>query len=222
MAGFFKYDQNSLFKGAVRVLFAPTSVTKPAKINDIIDMTSPYAVKTGWVDLGATTGAFQYSRNVTEGSIEIQQTSEALLPEPESTTRQFSVPVGEIKGANLSILEESPGAATPVTAATGIGAQTGITYGSINSFTTYRVAFIGRRAKAQGLVTEPGAVTRGALLANVAFYCTIAADNAQVSFDKGGAATVPLTFNLKPDPTATVEGAETGLWLFETAPATIS
>lgn len=222
MAGFFKYDLNKLFGGAVRVLYAPLSVTKPDDLSDIIDLVSPYAVKTGWIDLGATGGPFQYSRNLTVAGWNIQQATAAAFEEPTDVTRSFSVPAAEVKPEILEILEESTGIDT-IAAAALKSAQKAVPFGNIEDLTPYRVAFIGRRKKAQGLVTEgAGGLTRGALAGAVAFYATITADNAQISVAEGDMSTVPLNFSVKPDPAATVEGEESGIWLFEDAGQTIA
>lgn len=212
----FPYDLNDLFGGTIRFLTAPSTEPVPGDISDIIDMTSPYAANGSWVDLGATGGPFQYNRNLTVGGYNIQQTQGTVLEEVTDVTRTMSVAAAEVRPDVIRMLEQGA-AQEAISASANVSAQTKVPFGSIADLTSYRVAAIGRRKKVQGLVTEPGGATRGALVAWVGYSANISADNAQISVGEGDMATVPLTFSLHPDATVTDEGEEYGCVLFETA-----
>jgi hypothetical protein len=213
----FKYDLNEIFGGAVLIAYTDDlTVAVPDDISDVIAMVSPYALKTGWKTLGATSGPFQYGRNLTVGGWNVQQVTGTVLEEPTDVVRTFSAPAAEVRKEIVQMLEESPAIET-VAAGVNTGAQKKIPGGTITELTQRRIAVIGRRKKAQGLVIEPGGAKRGRLAALIGYNTTIAADNAQVSMAEGDMASIPLQFTLHPDPTLTDEGEETLTWLFEDA-----
>lgn len=216
MAFNFPYDVNELLGGRARILTAPTSVAIPDDISDIINMTSSYAPKTGWIDLGATGGPAQYSRNLTTAGYNIQQSTSAVLEEVSDVTRTFAFPAAEINTASLALLEGSD-VIESVATASGVGAQDRLRFGTIVELAAQRIAIIGVRKESQGTVSESGGVTRGRLVALVGFNCTITADNSQLSLAEGEMATVPLSFTLNSDEDSTDTGEEYGMWLFEDA-----
>lgn len=217
----FPYDLTNLFGGAIRMLYAPTSVAVPDELSDIIDLTSPYVAKTGWEDLGATGGPFTYNRNITKSGYNIQQSSATVLEEVSELTRTFAVAAAEFTPEVMSLFEESTGVDT-VAAAANKSSQKRVPFGNITSLTPYRVAFIGRRKKAQGVVTEPGALTRGALVAWIGYKVELAADNSQISVGEGDMATAPLQFTCYPETTITAEGEEHGFVISEDIGQTIT
>jgi hypothetical protein len=105
VTGAFPYDIDHLLGGAVRVLYAPTSVAIPTGINSVIDMVSPYAAKTGWLEFGATKEAFSYSRAFEVQGYEIQQLAGNVLEEISSITRQVTLSAAEIRKEVLAIME---------------------------------------------------------------------------------------------------------------------
>ena len=167
----FPYDVAELADGPVRCLFAPidtdlpvpprlTSSTRPTR-------TTP---SPSWVDFGATAGPFQVNRNIATASYNIQQTTTAVLERVTEVTRSVVVNVAEIRPDIMTMVENGPGADT-VAAAAGVGAHSKVPFGNIEDLTQYRMAFVGRRSKAQGVVTEPapGWKVRGRLWGYVAY-----------------------------------------------------
>jgi hypothetical protein len=113
----------------------------------------------------------------------------------------------------LEILEQS---ATTTTAV-----RDKITFGSIQSLQTYRIAFAVRRSQQQGVVQEgstlASAVLRGRDLIWVGYLANLTGDNVQISFGRNELAAGTLTFKLRPDPAFTTAGQEEGLWWDEKA-----
>ena len=213
----FPYDLNELLGGRARILVTDDLTEPvPAGIGDILAMVSPYGALTGWTDIGATGGAAQYGRNLTVGGYNIQQTNGTVLEEPTDLTRSITFPAAEIRPDIIQMLEEGAASST-VAAAANKGAQDKQPFGTIIELTSRRIALVGQRKKAQGIVTEPGGATRGRLVALVGYHATISADNAQLSLAEGDMAQVPLSFTLHPESTITTDGAEYGAWFFEDA-----
>lgn len=216
MSDFYPYSLEDLLQSPVRIVYAPVSVDVSTRIADIVSQETPYALQTGWLEGGATTGPAQVSRNLTVAGTKIQQETSQVNKRPTEVVRQVSAPFAEIRPELLQILEESPSIDT-IAAAAHKSAEKQVAFGSILDLTRYRVAFIGRFNKDQGLVTESGGTTRGRMIAYIAHRCTIGADNVQIGFDEGNPATAALTFELEPDPTLTAEGTESGVWAIEQA-----
>lgn len=209
LSGFpFPYDIGNLLGGAVRILYAPTSVAVPTDLDDIIDLTTPYAVNTGWVDLGATKDAFSYSRSFDTSGYEIQQTAGNVIEELTDLSRSFTVSFAEFKPGHLEMIENAPASVA------GTGTQL-TAFGSFTSITQHRFAFIAMRPKQAGTV-EGG--IRGRFFAGVAYRAQIAAD--EVSFDqaKGELTAAGVTFTMFPEPGQAL-GKEWGMWIDETAAA---
>jgi|tagenome__1003787_1003787.scaffolds.fasta_scaffold20700672_3 hypothetical protein len=214
VTGAFPYDIDNLLGGAVRVLYAPTTVAAPTNIFDVIGMVSPYAPKTGWVDFGATKESFTYTRGFDTEGFEIQQVPGAILEDITDLSRTIAVSVAELRPELLQIIEQG---STPTTsaAATGKGAQSIIKYGSFNSVSQYRIAWVSRRHQGSGLVTEPGAtITRGRFFMGVGYRCQITADEIEYEGAKGELTGLGLSFKLFPEPGG-VYGEEYGFWASE-------
>ena len=215
----FPYDVAELADGPVRCLFAPIAAALPADLEDIIDQTDPYdppAPPRTWVDFGATAGPFQVNRNIATASYNIQQTTTAVLERVTEVTRSVVVNVAEIRPDIMRMLENGPGNDTVATAA-GVGAHDKVPFGNIEDLTQYRMAFIGRRGKDQGVVTEPAPGARPAAACGyVAYRVQLQADNLQLGFAEGDLAAANVTFRLIPEP-GQPEGEEHGYWVFEDA-----
>ena len=69
--------------------------------------------------------------------------------------------MAEIRPDIMTMVENGPGTDTVATAA-GVGAHAKVPFGNIEDLVQYRMAFIGRRSKAQGVVTEPAPAARSA------------------------------------------------------------
>lgn len=212
----FPYDVAELADGPIRALFAPITTALPGTLDAVIDQVDPYDPQTGWVDFGATAGPFQANRNIATASYNIQQTTTAVRERISETTRTVVVNVAEIRPDIMRMIEEGPGNET-VAAATGVGAHTNVPFGNIEDLTQYRMAFIGRRGKDQGIVTETvGGKTRGRLFGYIAYRCQLTADNFQLGFAESELASANVTFRLMPEPDQDA-GTEHGFWVFEDA-----
>lgn len=211
------FDLNALAGGAVRAVFAPITEPVPTNIDDVQDLVAPYGLSGSWEGFGATTGPFTYARGLTTSGYTIQQASSAVLEVPNETTRTVAVPLAEIRPDILKMIEESPDTISAVAAA-GRSAQVHVPTGSIADLTQYRVGFIGRRLKAQGIVQEGVAgKERGRLLAYFGYRAQIEAESVSMGFEKGALASATVTFKLFPEPTVTEEGEEYGIWMDEQA-----
>jgi hypothetical protein len=210
---FLVYDKNNLVFAPARVLLAPSSATAPAEQSDIYAAKAPYTVVDPWFDAGATSAAPQITRTITVGGPNIQQSQDAPFEEVDSVERTLAVPFAEISKTLLVILEQS---ATTTTAV-----RDKITFGSIESLQTYRIALAVRRSQQQGVVQEgstlASAVLRGRDLIWMGYLANLTGDNVQLSFGRNELAAGTLTFKLRPDPTFTTAGQEEGLWWDEKA-----
>jgi hypothetical protein len=217
IAGAFPYDIDNLLGGAVRILYAPTSVAIPANIADVISMVSPYAPQTGWLDVGATKESFSSSRGFSTEGFEIQQTTGNVIEEITGLTRAIQVSFAEFRPTILQIIEANVGGVDTIAAAAHKGAQKRVTFGSIKSVDQYRWAFISRRAKASGLVVETEtSVSRGRFVMGTMYRGQVAADDASIEQGKGNLSAAQVSFNGFPDDTQ-AEGEEYGAWFMEDA-----
>lgn len=214
------YDINALTGAAARVMLAPYTETIPDNPVDIFDQVSPYVVNGTWFNVGATSGPVQTGRNLAVAGYTIEQSQTVLLEEPTEVTYTLQVPIAELSPEMLKIINDSAADVDAVAAITGAGASgagSKTHFGNIFDLTHYRVAFVVRRSKSQGLVTEPGGRTRGRFFTFVGYDATITAENVQSSFGKGQLASATITFKLYPDSTVTEEGAEHGFYFDENA-----
>ena len=221
VTGAFPYNIDNLLGGAVRILIAPTTEAIPASIDDVIDMVSPYAPKTGWTDIGATRDSFTYTRGFDVSGWEIQQAAGNIIEEVTSITRHVALSLAEFRQDILQLVEESQATGT-VAAAAGVGSQKVVKFGSFTSLGRHRIAFIARKSRASGEVTEPGggALKRGAFVMGVGYSCQISADDAEIEFDKGNLAAAGVGFTFFPEGGQT-QGQEYGSWFIEDAPQAI-
>lgn len=205
----------NLLPGPARVLYAPTTVAVPTKLDDIIAMATPYAPKAGWIDAGATADAASYGRDLDTAEFEIEQKSIPVLTRVTGTERQLTVPFAEITMALQKIIEEG---ATPATIAVGAGAsgtpaQIRQPFGSISDLTRYRWVMISERDKAVA-PGENGA--RGRLVGLVLYSASIAAEGSEVEVGRDDLSSRECTFTAYPEATISTANAEHGCWLEET------
>ena len=208
----FPYDVNELADGPIRCMFAPVSQALPDDLTDIFDQADPYDPESGWVDFGATAGPFTYSRNLTTAAYNIQQTTQAVRERVTEVIRTAQVNVAELRDDIVAMIEESPG----VDDAT---LHSKVPVGNIEDLTQYRMAFLGRRGKDQGTVSETGGKVRGRHFGFIGYRCQLSADNLQLGLAEGDLANANVTFRLYPEP-AQPAGEEHGYWLFEKPAAT--
>ena len=220
VTGTFPYDVDNLLAGAARVIVNDSAVAMPAvptKLSDVISLKSPYATTTGYVDLGATKESATYSREIESEGLEIQQVTGNILEQVTNVERTIEVSVAEMKPEHFRIFEEGA-AITSIAAVSGTNqTQKQVKFGSITDLTRRRVVLIGQRSKESGVITETtGGLTRGRLVALCLYNVAIAADSAEVEFDKGSLVAMPMSFKSYPQSGQTA-GQEHGFWLTEDA-----
>lgn len=215
------YDILKLAVGPARVLYAPTSVAVPTKLQDIVKLVNDegdYAAASEWVDFGASPegdGA-SYSRGFETESLGIEQSSGAIFTDITDVNRSISLTVAEIDPDNMKIVEGTDIATEAVAAAKETSAQDAVPIGSVTEFDTFRVALLAQRKKDSGIVKEPDGTERGRLVAVVLNRCQISADDSEIEVAKGGLLSAPLTFEAFPEPGQTSKKAF-GRWFFEKA-----
>jgi hypothetical protein len=144
---FYRIGSKNVFGGPGRLLVAPYGSPRPAKISDIIDLTS-YDLKdgAGWREVGATSDGIAPSRGFDTDDVEVDQSIQPIDQTITAWTNTLSTNLVEdtIENRQLamvgSAIQEVPpalGTATTQTGATAIGATvltltavTGITVGS--------------------------------------------------------------------------------------------
>lgn len=217
----FPYDVNNLLGGAVRILYGKASGTGaaavPTGIDDVVDMVSPYAAKTNWLDLGATKESFSYARSFDTSGYEIQQLAGNVIEEVSDLSRSITVSFADFRPEHLRMIENAP-AVADVAAATGASAQKRVAFGSFQSFEQYRFAFISMRPKQAGTVIEPGSPgkERGRFFMGVANLAQIGADEVSLEQAKGELTAVGVTFTMFPA-SGQASGEEYGAWYDEQA-----
>lgn len=215
------YDITKLAVGPIRVLYAPVSVAVPVKLQDIIDLTSPYAAAGEWVDFGAAPEGegSSYSRGFETEEIGIEQTTSAVFTEITDVNRSFTIPIAEIDPTNIKVVEGTDVASEAVEAAKDTSAQTVVPLGTVAELPEYRVALIARRPKKSGIVKEPGesALERGRLVAVVLDRCTLAADDSEIEGSRGSLLSAPITFEAFPETEQEDPEKQHGRWIFEAA-----
>jgi len=218
---FLTYDEGKLIGAGANVYFAPFATTKPVQFNDVFDGTSPYAPKTGWSLFGATSAAPTIGRTITTAGFSIQQSNTTLLEEPTDISRTLTVPIAEFSPANLALLEESTSATFAAAVKRGPGNK--IPFGTIESFSSFRIAIATMKSKKQGVNTEgAGGLKRGAFVSWIGYNASLVGDSLSTSIGKGELSAISVQFKLYPDPTETVVGKEYGFWSIEDGNVTVA
>lgn len=217
--GVLPYDLANLLGGAARVIVSDDATALPAIPANIADfqlMVSPYTPATGWRDIGATADSTDYTRDIAESGLEIEQASGAVFTEVTDVSRTIKFEMAEVTPENLRVMENS-GAATTVAAAAGKSAQKALKVGSFAKLTKRRVVFLGIRNPDSGTVVEPvGSITRGRFVAYCAYNAKLSADASQFQMQKGGLFSGPVTMRSEPE-SGQPSGQEFGIWLLEDA-----
>lgn len=217
VTGLNPYDLSKLLSGPCRVLRGdPSSLSIPADLLDImaVEKADSYAAARGWTDFGATTEGTAYGRQIETSGYEIENTSGSVAESVTDVVRQVSVTMGEIEENALQILEQAP-AVDDVAGNADRRPEKHVKFGSIDSLSRYRIAFLGRRPVGVGAdVIEQDGTVRGAFVCGVLYTSSITADQAAIQLAKGQLASAPLTFKAFPED-GEEQGEETGLWIVE-------
>lgn len=216
--GTLPYDVDQLLAGAARVIISDDALALPAipaNVSDVIDCKTPYAPKTGWVDIGSTTDATSYTRDLTVQEYTIEQTQAAVFEDVTEVSRSIRVAMGEIKQPHLVILEGEGTSGTVAAVAGQSVAQKSVKFGSVTNLKKRRVCFIGQRNILSGGVTETvGAINRGRFVLLCLYSTLISADAAEIQLGKGNLVSGPVTFKAYPEG-GQASGKEFGTWLLE-------
>lgn len=211
------YDLTKLLTGGARVLYAPTTVAKPAKLTDVIVTdagSDQYLPATGWIDFGATTGGAAYSRSIEETGYKIDQDTSDVISEVTGVVRGFAGTFNQVQPELLKIFEQAA-AITTVAAGAHSSQEKQVKFGTIQTLDRYRIAVIGRKAKGIGAdVTQSNGTVRGAFVMAVLYSCAISGDQAQVEMAPGSMAGLPLGFQGYPE-SGVAQGQEYGFWTEE-------
>jgi len=212
------FDITKLAVGPARVLYAPTSVAIPTKLQDIIKLTEAddYTPVTGWEDFGAAPegdGA-SYSRGFETEALGIEQSNGAIFNDITDANRSISLNVAEISPENMKIVEGTDIAVETIAATAEAAGQDSVPIGSVSEFPEYRIVLIGQRKLSSGAVIEPDGTERGRLVAVVLNRVSISADDSEVEVTKGNLMSAPLQFEGFPEPGQPAKKAY-GRWLFE-------
>lgn len=216
------YNIDHLLGGGSRILVSDDTVDPkvdiPAKLEDVVDNTFPYAPVDGWADFGATKEGASYTREISSEGYEIQQATGNVLEEVTEVVRTLNVSVAEFRKEHFKILEESETIETVAasTSAPKSAAQELVKFGGITDLTHRRMVAIGMRSKQSGVVVESATRSRGRFLALVLYDVAIAADSSEVPLEKGSLSTMPIAFRSYPEGGEDA-GTEHGLWLDEQA-----
>lgn len=209
------YDLSNLLKGPCRVLWAPLSVAIPTKLSKIIGVDEgKYEPATGWKDFGATTQGAAYSRQFSVTGFQIEQATGDVDQEITDVVRQVQATFGEITPEFLQMVEQAASIGS-VSSSKGNAAEKQVKFGTIESLTAYRIAFVGRRPVGQGAdVTEQGGIVRGAMAAACLYHAKLTGDAASIGVAKGQLSSAPLAFQAFSEG-GQESGQEQGLWLME-------
>lgn len=146
MADIYKVNSGNIVGGAGRLVCKPYDGTFPASIDEVMDLASPFNLKTGWRDLGATVDGISTSRGFDSDDFEVDQYVGAIDSSITGWNHSLETQLAEntVENRQLSliggtIVETPPtlGTATTLTAASAVNASiisvttaTGITPGS--------------------------------------------------------------------------------------------
>ena len=139
----------SFIRGAARLLVAPTTVARPTKINDVVELApapatgAQYDAKTGWVDLGATKTGVQITINNAEETFDIDQQLGDIASQPTSWECSVGTQLAEMTPEKLQLAWE--GSAITVDATPPEGPEQEIGFGAPTAYTQRRLAVLFQR-----------------------------------------------------------------------------
>lgn len=131
MADIYKVNSSNIVGGAGRLVLKPFDGTYPDRIEDVMDTTSPFNLKAGWQDVGATTDGITLSRGFDSEDFEVDQVLGPFTSDITGWTHGLSTTLAENTMTNRqmaliggTIIETPPtlGTATTLTATAAINA----------------------------------------------------------------------------------------------------
>lgn len=185
---FFVVNQDKLVKGAGRIMYAPSSESKPTAIGDIIDTTT-YAAQGTWADLGATREGIQITVNNTESGFDVDQVAGLLLTTPDDWECSVTTNLAEVTLENMVIAWEG---AAVTTNSTPSPSEKVTGFAGATSYTERRLA----------VLFKPASSDPQALMAFAFWRAVRAPQEGTLNFQKGGdAMVIPVRFNILADST---------------------
>lgn len=206
---------SNLLEGVVRFVYAPYSVARPTKLDDIMTLATPHALKAGWLDGGATSDSSSYERDMDSSEREIEQSTSAVVSRITSVDRAIAVPLAEITPALMQLTEAAPDPTVIAAGAVGTGtpAQLRVDFGSIGSLPRYRTALIAQQTPEYSS-GEGGA--RGKFVAVVLYAASISADGSELEFGRDDGAVREISLTGFPDAAVADSAKNVGAFMFET------
>jgi len=200
--------------GPAHFFYAPSTVARPAKLDDVIGLSTPYAPKTGWLGGGQTTDTTDYSREFDGEELETQQGG-IVMRKLTQANRSVTVPLANVTPELTRIAEAAPPLETIAVgaAASGTPAQTGVHLGLPVSLPRYRVAVIAEQPAE--LTSSREAATRGPLVGILGYSATIAMDDSDTEIGSDEFASREFTFDFYADLSVTDSEKQHGKVVFE-------
>lgn len=132
----------SFVRGAARLMYAAATQTFPAKIGDIVNM-STYEPMSGWNDLGATKTGIQISINNAEETFDVDQILGDIASQPTNWEMSVGTQLAEMTVDRLAIAWEGGTVTTDNAPSTGAEKVVGI--GVPTAYTQRRLAVLFQR-----------------------------------------------------------------------------
>src|SRR3954452_1089585 len=110
-------NDRSFIRGAARILIAPITQARPAKISDVIALASTSAVAlydaaSGWTDLGATKTGIQITMNNAEESFDVDQIMGDISSAPTSWECSVGTQLAEMTPEKMQVAWEGSAIST--------------------------------------------------------------------------------------------------------------
>lgn len=177
-------NDESLNRGAARLLWAGITVSFPTKIADVINM-SLYDAAAGWNELGATKNGVNISFNNTEETLDVDQIYSVIATTPTEWECSVETTLSETTSDRLALAWEGGPVTTDATPPS--GAEKNVTFGTPRSYTQRRLAVLFPR-------------NSGKIRAYIFRIVQRSPQDSTISFNKTGDQTViPIRFNCLPD-----------------------
>lgn len=140
-------NDRSFIRGAARLLVAPTTVTRPAQISDVIALASAsgvalYDAASGWTDLGATKTGIQITVNNAEETFDVDQIAGDISSEPTNWEVSVGTQLAEMTPERMQVAWE--GSAITLDAAPSVDEQE-FGVGQPTAYTERRLAVLFQR-----------------------------------------------------------------------------
>lgn len=134
-------NDESFIRGAARLLWASISTTFPAKIGDVVNL-STFEAMAGWNDLGATKTGIQITVNNAEETFDVDQIMSDIMSQPTNWEVSVGTALAEMTLERLQVAWE--GGSVSTATEDGVSVKT-MGIGEPRSYTQRRLAVLFRR-----------------------------------------------------------------------------